>query len=77
MNTDNKEERLKEAALLVLEYNSGSTSLLQRKLRLGYNEACSLMRELYMVGIVGEFDNTRPRKVLVTTKEEIEQKLNQ
>ena len=54
-----------EAALLVVGFNSGSTSMLQRRLKLGYNRAGRLMDELEGAGIVGAQQGSKPREVLV------------
>ena len=58
-----------EAATVLVKHQSGSTSLIQRKLRLGYNRAGSIIDQLEAAGIVGPFEGSKARKVLV--KDEI------
>ena len=58
-----------EAASVLVKHQSGSTSLIQRKLRLGYNRAGSIIDQLEAAGIVGPFEGSKARKVLV--KDEI------
>jgi DNA segregation ATPase FtsK/SpoIIIE-like protein len=59
-----------EAALAVIKEQKGSRSLLQRRLKIGYAEACSLMNDLHTAGVVGEEQRPFPRKVLVETVED-------
>ncbi len=59
-----------DAAAVVVQNQSGSTSLIQRKLRIGYNRAGSIIDQLEAAGIVGPFEGSKARKVLV--KDEIE-----
>lgn len=64
-------EVILEAAKLVVSSQVGSTSLLQRKMRLGYEHACNTMRHLYSMGIVGINKGTEPRKVLIPNNDEL------
>lgn len=54
-----------EAAQLIVMNQQGSTSLIQRRLKLGYNRAGRLMDQLEMAGIVGPADGSKPREVLL------------
>ena len=54
-----------EAAMIVVKHQSGSTSLIQRKLRLGYNRAGRIIDQLEAAGVVGSFEGSKARKVLV------------
>ena len=54
-----------DAALVVVQHQSGSTSLIQRKLRIGYNRAGSIIDQLEAAGIVGPFEGSKARKVLI------------
>ena len=68
-----------EAAAVLVKHQSGSTSLIQRKLRLGYNRAGSIIDQLEAAGIVGPFEGSKARKVLVKdeiTLQEILKNLN-
>ena len=59
-----------DAASVVVQHQSGSTSLIQRKLRLGYNRAGRIIDQLEAAGVVGGFEGSKARKVLI--KDEIE-----
>ena len=62
-----------EAARLVVMHQQGSTSLIQRKLKLGYNRAGRLIDQLEAVGIVGSFGGSKAREVLVKSDTELEE----
>ena len=66
---------LDEAALVLVQHQSGSTSLIQRKLRLGYNRAGRIIDQLEAAGIVGPFEGSKARKVLVRDEMELEELL--
>ena len=57
---------LMEAIRVVVENGMASTSLLQRKLKLGYARAARIVDEMDQRGVVGPYDGPRPRKVLIT-----------
>ncbi len=54
-----------DAARLIVQTQQGSTSLIQRKLKLGYNRAGRLVDQLEQAGIVGNFEGAKARKVLI------------
>jgi S-DNA-T family DNA segregation ATPase FtsK/SpoIIIE len=62
-----------EAARLVVMHQQGSTSLIQRKLKLGYNRAGRLIDQLEVAGIVGSFGGSKAREVLVKSESELEE----
>lgn len=62
----------KEAAKVVVESQQGSASLLQRKLKLGYNRAGILIDSLEMTGIVGSFNGENARKVNISSIHQLE-----
>lgn len=65
-----------EAAKLIVSHQQGSTSLIQRKLKLGYNRAGRLIDQLEAAGIVGPFEGSKAREVLIPDEYSLEQLLN-
>ena len=59
------DELVPQAACLVVMHNQGSTSLLQRRLKVGYSRAGRLMDQLEQLGVVGSFNGSKARDVLV------------
>ncbi len=66
-----------EAAKLIVNHQQGSTSLIQRKLKLGYNRAGRLIDQLEAAGIVGPFEGSKAREVLIPDEYSLEQLLNE
>ena len=66
-----------DAARLIVSSQTGSTSLLQRKLKLGYNRAGRLTDQLEVAGIVGPSEGSKPRKVLIQDEYALEKLLNE
>ncbi|MCM5663612.1 DNA translocase FtsK [Galbibacter mesophilus] len=66
----------KEAAEVIVIAQQGSASLLQRKLKLGYNRAGRIIDQLEAAGIVGPFEGSKARQVLVTDMAALEQLLS-
>jgi len=64
-----------DAALLIVQNQMGSTSLLQRRMKLGYNRAGRLMDQLEAAGIVGPSKGSKVREVLYKTEYELDQYL--
>jgi S-DNA-T family DNA segregation ATPase FtsK/SpoIIIE len=65
-----------DAARLIVQSQSGSTSLLQRRMKLGYNRAGRLMDQLEAAGIVGPNQGSKVRDVMVKTDAELQEYLN-
>jgi DNA segregation ATPase FtsK/SpoIIIE, S-DNA-T family len=63
-----EDELFEEAAHIVVRHQQGSVSLLQRRLKVGYSRAARLIDELEAAGIVGQFDGSKAREVLVETE---------
>ncbi len=72
---DYEDEMFPKAVEVVLELGQASTTLLQRKLKLGYARAARVMDELSDKGIIGPYEGNKPRKLLIT-KEQWYQMLN-
>jgi DNA segregation ATPase FtsK/SpoIIIE, S-DNA-T family len=66
-----RDELFEEAARLVVRHQQGSVSLLQRRLKVGYSRAARLVDELEAAGIVGPYDGSKAREVLVETDAEL------
>ncbi len=65
-----------DAARLIVMHQQGSTSLIQRKLKLGYNRAGRIIDQLEAAGIVGAFEGSKAREVLVQDEGSLERLLN-
>ncbi len=74
-DSENRDDLFEEAARLIVIHQQGSTSLLQRRLNLGYNRAGRLIDQLEKAGIVGPFKGSKAREVLVHTDVELEEVL--
>jgi S-DNA-T family DNA segregation ATPase FtsK/SpoIIIE len=58
---------------VVVEVGKASTSLLQRKLRIGYSKAARIMEDMEDNGIIGPADGARPREVLVSSIDDLDE----
>ncbi len=63
MNISERDSLFREAAEVIVTAQQGSASLLQRKLKLGYNRAGRLIDQLEAAGIVGSFEGSKARSV--------------
>lgn len=72
-NKDERDELFEDAAYVIVQNQQGSTSLLQRKLKLGYNRAGRIIDQLEAVGIVGQFEGSKAREVKVANEMALEQ----
>lgn len=72
VNVTDRDSRFGEAARLIVQSQSGSTSLIQRKMQLGYNRAGRIMDQLEAAGIVGPPKGSKPRDVLVASESELD-----
>ena len=64
-----------EAARLVVQFQQGSVSFLQRKLKIGFNRAGRLIDELEKAGVVGKFEGSKQREVLIKDLQQLEELL--
>jgi S-DNA-T family DNA segregation ATPase FtsK/SpoIIIE len=73
---EDKDDMFEEAARLVVRYQMGSASLIQRKLKLGYNRAGRIIDQMEIAGIVGPHSGSKAREVLITDEVELERYLS-
>ena len=76
MDLQHVDPLFEEAARLIVLNQQGSTSLIQRKFSIGYNRAGRLMDQLEKSGIVGAAQGSKPREVMITDENSLEQLLN-
>jgi len=74
-NIEERDKLFKEAAEIIIISQQGSASLLQRKLKLGYNRAGRLIDQLEAAGVVGPFEGSKARQVLISDLMGLEQLL--
>jgi S-DNA-T family DNA segregation ATPase FtsK/SpoIIIE len=73
---NDRDSLFEDAARLIVQNQVGSTSLLQRRMKLGYNRAGRLMDQLEAAGIVGPNQGSKARDVLIKTEMELQQHLD-
>ena len=71
-DANEKDALFEEAARIVVSTQQGSTSMLQRQLKLGYNRAGRIMDQLEATGIVGSFNGSKAREVQITDLQSLE-----
>ncbi len=75
-DSSDRDAMFEDAARLVVMHQQGSTSLIQRKLKLGYNRAGRIIDQLEAAGIVGPFEGSKAREVLYPDEHSLEQFLD-
>ena len=75
VDLSDRDALFEDAARLIVAHQQGSTSLIQRKLKLGYNRAGRLIDQLEAAGIVGPFEGSKAREVLIKDELSLEQLL--
>ncbi len=75
VDLSDRDDLFEDAARLIVMHQQGSTSLIQRKLKLGYNRAGRLIDQLEAAGIVGQFEGSKAREVLISDEYALEQLL--
>jgi S-DNA-T family DNA segregation ATPase FtsK/SpoIIIE len=76
LGVEDTDDKFEEAARVIVRRQQGSVSLLQRKLAVGYTRAARIVDQLEEAGIVGPFNGTKARDVLVGDEEELDQLLH-
>jgi S-DNA-T family DNA segregation ATPase FtsK/SpoIIIE len=76
ISIEDRDSMFNEAARVIVSNQQGSASLLQRKLKLGYNRAGRLIDQMEDAGIVGPFEGSKPRQVLISDLNSLETLLN-
>ena len=77
ISIEDRDSMFDEAARVIVTNQQGSASLLQRKLKLGYNRAGRLIDQMEDAGIVGPFEGSKPRQVLITDLNSLEDLLSE
>jgi S-DNA-T family DNA segregation ATPase FtsK/SpoIIIE len=72
MDISERDSLFRDAAEVVVSAQQGSASLIQRKLKLGYNRAGRIIDQLEAAGIVGPFEGSKARQVLITDMNSLE-----
>lgn len=73
---EDRDDLFADAARIIVLHQQGSASLLQRKLKLGYNRAGRLIDQLEAAGVIGPFEGSKARKVLISDEYSLEQFLS-
>jgi S-DNA-T family DNA segregation ATPase FtsK/SpoIIIE len=76
-DASDRDNKFAEAAKLVVATQQGSTSLIQRKLKLGYNRAGRIVDQLEAAGVVGPFEGSKSRRVLIFDEASLEKILKE
>lgn len=76
LDASERDPMFEEAARIIVQHQQGSASLLQRKLKLGYNRAGRIIDQLEAAGIIGPFEGSKAREVKIKDLMALEQQLN-
>ncbi len=76
LDDGDRDSMFEEAARLVVQTQQGSTSLIQRKLKLGYNRAGRIVDQLEAAGVLGAFEGSKARRVLIPNEAALQAHLN-
>lgn len=66
---DEEDTILEEAIELIIEMNSASASMLQRRFRIGYSRVARLIDQIELLGIISGYNRSNPREVLITKED--------
>jgi S-DNA-T family DNA segregation ATPase FtsK/SpoIIIE len=70
---DDKDDLFDDAARMLVQHQQGSASLLQRKMKIGYNRAGRIIDQMEVAGIIGPFEGSKARQVLISDLDTLEQ----
>jgi len=73
LDPGDRDQNFEEAARIIVQHQQGSASLLQRRLKLGYNRAGRIIDQLEAAGIIGPFEGSKAREVLIKDPASLEQ----
>lgn len=76
MDDGDRDSLFEDAARIIVQHQQGSASLLQRKLKLGYNRAGRIVDQLEAAGIIGPFEGSKAREVLIKDALSLEERLS-
>jgi len=76
VDLSDRDALFEDAARIIVQHQQGSASLLQRRLKLGYNRAGRIVDQLEAAGIIGPFEGSKARQVLIQDEATLEQYLN-
>lgn len=76
VDLDNRDAMFADSARIVVQHQQGSASLLQRRLKLGYNRAGRIIDQLEAAGIIGPFEGSKARQVLIQDEVSLERILH-
>ena len=76
IDASDRDALFRDAAEVIITAQQGSASLLQRKLKLGYNRAGRIIDQMEAAGIVGPFEGSKARQVLITDLATLDRLLN-
>jgi S-DNA-T family DNA segregation ATPase FtsK/SpoIIIE len=77
LDSGDRDSMFEDAARLVVMTQQGSTSLIQRKLKLGYNRAGRIVDQLEAAGVLGAFEGSKARRVLIPNEAALDAHLRQ
>lgn len=72
---EDEDEMIEEAIDVIMECRQASTSMLQRRLKLGYSRAARIIDQIEERGIIGPFEGSKPRQILISREEWQEMKM--
>ena len=75
-NPGDNDELLPKAIEMVVESGQASVSLIQRKFKVGYSRAARIMDQMEERGVVGKYEGSKPRQVLMTRQQLMEMQLS-